>query len=188
MTTHDALLQAAERLLEAEGPNAVTTRAVCAAVKVQAPTLYHHFGNKNGLLNALVARGVEAFLIRKQAVTDTEDALADLVSGWEDFLSFALDRPQLFRLMVQQVGDNPKVLDAAMATTDVRLARLADEGRLSADTTFAHNALLAIANGVTALAAQGIPYAEVERVGRFLLNGTLETLVGNSPSSASELS
>jgi len=37
------------------------------------------------------------------------------------FVEFALERRQLFRLMVQRIGDNPQILDAAMATTDARL-------------------------------------------------------------------
>ena len=118
--TEDALLRVAESLLEQGGPDAVTTRAVCDAANVGAPTLYHHYGDKNGLLDALVAKGVNAFLKRKQAVPETTDARFDLVSGWESFVEFALERPQLFRLMVQRVGDNPQILDAAMATTDGR--------------------------------------------------------------------
>ena len=46
----------------------MTTRAVCDAANVKAPTLYHHFGDKNGLLDAVVAKGLlEAFLTRMQA-------------------------------------------------------------------------------------------------------------------------
>src|ERR1700738_4248399 len=41
------------------------------------------------------------------------------------FIGFALERPQLFRLMVRRFGDNPTILAAAMATTDARLTRLA---------------------------------------------------------------
>lgn len=176
-TTRDALLQAAELLLEQGGPDAVTTRAVCTAASVQAPTLYHHFGDKAGLLDALVAKGLDAFLMRKQAVADTEDALTDLTTGWEDFVGFAFDRPQLFRLLVRQLGDNPKAVAAVMATTDARLARLANEGRLRTDVAFAHSALLALANGVTSLWAQGISRREIEEVGHFLLKATLEALV-----------
>jgi AcrR family transcriptional regulator len=109
LKTEDALLRAAESLLERGGPDAVTTRAVCDAVNVGAPTLYYRYGDKNGLLDALVAKGVKAFLKRKQAGRDTDDALADLISGWESFIGFALERPQLFRLMVQRVG-NKRVL------------------------------------------------------------------------------
>jgi hypothetical protein len=46
---------------------------------VEAPTLYHRYGDKNGLLDALVAKGVKTFLKRKQAGPDTADALADLI-------------------------------------------------------------------------------------------------------------
>jgi len=161
LKTEDALLRVAESLLEQGGPDAVTTRAVCDAVNVGAPTLYHHYGDKNGLLDALVAKGVKAFLKRKQAVPDTADARADLISGWESFVEFALERPQLFRLMVQRVGDNPQILDAAMATTDARLIRLADEKRLTTDVAFARQSLLALSLGVTALGRHGASKAEV---------------------------
>lgn len=177
--TEDALLRVAESLLEQGGPDAVTTRAVCDAANVGAPTLYHHYGDKNGLLDALVAKGVEAFLMRKQAVPDTADARADLISGWEGFIQFALERPQLFRLMVQRVGDNPQILDAAMATTDARLIRLADEKRLKTDVAFARQSLLALALGVTAIGRHRTPKAEVKAVGRFLLDATLSALVRN---------
>jgi hypothetical protein len=103
--------------------------------------------------------------------------VADLVSGWEDFVGFALERPQLFRLIVQRVGDNPQIVDATMVTTVERLTRLANEGRLRTDIAFARSAMLALANGVTALLAQGASKLEVEEVGRFLLQAILRALV-----------
>jgi AcrR family transcriptional regulator len=175
--TEDALLRVAGSLLEQGGPDAVTTRAVCNAANVGAPTLYHHYGDKNGLLDALVAKGVQAFLKRKQATSETADARADLISGWEDFIEFALERPQLFRLMVQRVGDNSQILDAAMATTNDRLIRLADEKRLTTDVAFARQSLLALSLGVTALTRHSTSKAAVKAVGRFLLDATLSALV-----------
>jgi AcrR family transcriptional regulator len=175
--TEDALLRAAESLLDQGWPNAVTTRAVCDAANVGAPTLYHHYRDKYGLLDALVAKGVKTFLKRKQAGPDTDDAVADLISGWESFVGFALERPQLFRLMVQRVGDNPQIVDAATARTNARLIRLADEKRLTTDVAFARQSLLALSHGVTALVRQGASKAEVKAVGRFLLDATLSALV-----------
>jgi AcrR family transcriptional regulator len=186
LKTEDALLLAAESLLEREGPDGVTTRAVCAAADVKAPTLYHHFGDKNGLLDALVAKGVEAFLERKRSVADTDDAFADLVVGWESFVRFVLDHPQLFRLIVQRVGDNPQILDKAMATTKARLVRLANQGRLVKSVEFASRSLLALSNGVTALWTQGATRAEVEAVGSFLLDATLRALIHGERRGAQE--
>ncbi len=177
LKTEEALLRVAESLLEQGGPEGITTRAVCDAANVGAPTLYHHYGDKNGLLDALVAKGVKEFLKRKQAVSATADARADLISGWESFVEFALERPQLFRLMVQRVGDNSQILDAAMATTNARLIRLADEKRLTADVAFARQSLLALSLGVTALTRHSTSKEEVKAVGRFLLAATLSALV-----------
>ena len=99
---------------------------------------------------------------------------------WRRAEAGLLKRPQLFRLMVQRVGDKPQILDLAMARTDARLSRLADEGRLATDVKFARRSLLALSNGVTALWTQGASKAEVEAVGRFLLaklDATLSALV-----------
>jgi AcrR family transcriptional regulator len=177
LRTEETLLQAAAALLERDGPEGVTTRAVCSAANVTAPTLYHHFGDKNGLLDALVSRGIEAFLHQKQSVPNAGDALAGLVSGWESFIAFALDQPRLFKLMVQRVEDRPEILDAAMAGTVACLNDLSDRGRLAFDVTAAGRALLALSLGVTALPMLGMPRAEVEAVGRFLLDTTLAGLV-----------
>ena len=49
----DRLLLAAAELLEAG--SAVSTRAVCDRAGVQAPTLYHHFGSKQGLIDAVAS-------------------------------------------------------------------------------------------------------------------------------------
>ena len=47
----DRLLLAAAELLDAADGSEVSTRAICDRAGVQAPTLYHHFGSKQGLLD-----------------------------------------------------------------------------------------------------------------------------------------
>jgi hypothetical protein len=79
--------------------------------------------------------------------------------------------------MLQRVGDNPQIVDAAMARTNARLIRLADEKRLTTDVAFARQSLLALSHGVTALVRQSASKAEVKAVGRFLLDATLSALV-----------
>lgn len=49
------------------GQDGLTTRAVCEAAGVRAPTLYHHFGDKGGLERALIQRGMAEFMERKRA-------------------------------------------------------------------------------------------------------------------------
>lgn len=81
MTTEEHILAVAADLLETEGVAAVTTRAVCKAAGVTAPTLYHHFGDKNGLLGAVITQGLNTFMARKRARRQTSDALSDLKRG-----------------------------------------------------------------------------------------------------------
>ena len=68
-------------------------------------------------------------------------------------------------------------LIAVMATTDQRLARLAEAGRLRTEVAFARRAMLALSNGVTSLCAHGASDLEVQDVGRFLLQATLGALL-----------
>jgi len=47
------IIDAAARLLQEQGPTAVTTHGVAQAAGVQAPAIYRLFGDKNGLPEAV---------------------------------------------------------------------------------------------------------------------------------------
>ena len=83
MDTEVEILDAAATLLEAHGAAGLTTRAVCEAAGIKAPTLYHHFGDKDGLERALVRRGMAEFMQRKRAPAATADLLEQLRFGWD---------------------------------------------------------------------------------------------------------
>ena len=85
--------------LSADGD--VSTRAICDAAGVTAPTLYHHFGDKDGLLAAVVDFGWAAFLETKRVVAAVvHDHVADDVrAGWDNHLEFARENPSFYKLM-----------------------------------------------------------------------------------------
>jgi len=68
MTVKTRILEAASELLARSADADISTRAVSEAAGVTAPTLYHHFGDKDGLLAAVVDFGWAAFLDRKRTV------------------------------------------------------------------------------------------------------------------------
>jgi AcrR family transcriptional regulator len=176
-TTELRLLAAAAALLESGGPDAVTTRAVLVEAGVTAPTLYHHFGDKDGLLNALLADGVTRFFAHRAALPRTADARMDLLFSWEQFLDFVCEQPQLFRLLgVRALSDQTLLADATQWCRD-RLEQLRAEGRLSVDAPFALQALMAVSNGVAMLSAQGAGLEDVRQVGRFVFEKTLTALM-----------
>src|SRR5580693_8394546 len=84
MTVRTRILETTAGLLAQSADVDVSTRAICDAAGVTAPTLYHHFGDKNGLLTAVVDLGWAAFLETKRAVAAVvHDHVADDAGpGW----------------------------------------------------------------------------------------------------------
>lgn len=155
MSTEERILNAAATLLERDGADAVTTRAICDAAGVTAPTLYHHFGDKEGLLRAMVARGITEFLTLKRANRQTQDPLADLRRGWNVWIAFAFERPNLFRLMIESTRRDPSSIQETFVILRTTLGRLHAGGRLKTDVETAFRAIWAASNGVLSLFMQG---------------------------------
>ncbi len=129
---HRAIVDAAARLLESGGEDAVSTRAVGAAAGVQAPTIYRLFGDKQGLLDAVASAGFESYLAEKSVRTLTDDPVADLRDGWDAHVGLALARPALYTLMYARAGAGA-ASPAVRAAFDVlagHVRRVAAAGRL----------------------------------------------------------
>src|SRR5687767_7953678 len=74
------LLDAASRLLVAEGPQALTMRRVADAVGCSTTVLYTAFGSKDSLADALFREGFERLRRRLEAVAPADDPLARLTA------------------------------------------------------------------------------------------------------------
>ncbi|WP_167131768.1 TetR/AcrR family transcriptional regulator [Paramicrobacterium chengjingii] len=125
------LIEAA-RVLLAEQPGRVpSTRELCEAAGVGAPTLYHHFGDKDGLLQAVTEQAFADYLERKRAVPRTGDLLADFAAGWNMHVGFGVTNPALYELMYSR-ADRQQFRAAQTAEAELRrgLERLADAGLL----------------------------------------------------------
>lgn len=177
MTTEDQILTAAARLLEKGGVEAVTTRAVCEAAGITAPTLYHHFGDKGGLLRAVVARGISAFMDQKRPNRQTADAMADLRRGWDGWIAFALERPKLFRLMIESTRSDPNASQDAFMIMRAIVQRLASEGRLRTEVDTAARTIWAASNGILTLFMQGTAVPEIRATSDLLFDALVTKLV-----------
>ena len=126
------IVEAAGRLLEQDGEDAVSTRAVSAAAGVQAPTIYRLFGDKQGLLDAVVTHGFETYLAENLRTQESDDPVADLRAGWDLHIRLALERPALYTLMYTRPrgqGHSPAAR-AAFAVLAALVHRIAVAGRL----------------------------------------------------------
>jgi AcrR family transcriptional regulator len=129
----ERILQAGLTLLETEGVEAVSTRTVSAAAAVQPPTIYRHFGDMQGLLDAVASAGFSAYLQSKAAREHPSDPVEQVREGWNLHVEFGLTQPHLYTLINGTPGDgppSPAVLAATEMMRDV-MRRVAESGRLA---------------------------------------------------------
>jgi len=83
----ERILQAAIDGLTQLDPAALTLQRICKAAGVTAPTVYYHFGNKDGMITAAVERLVADWLAMMDASVSREGGLditlAQAIGAWE---------------------------------------------------------------------------------------------------------
>jgi AcrR family transcriptional regulator len=153
MDTREALVVAALKVLEQDGEAQFSTRAVCAIADVTAPTLYHHFGNADGLLSAAMAEAFAQFLESKEAAIQSSDPETALRQGWDDYVRFAAARPRLYAAMMSRVlkGGHIPAAEQGFALLTDRVAAIAAEGRLAVAAETAADLAWASANAAALL-------------------------------------
>ena len=138
MTRRRQIIEVAGRLLEREGPDGLTMRAIAAELDIKAPSLYKHIKDKRELEIALVADGLH------QQAEQFEKVLAD---GGElphqlatAYRRWALQHPHLYKLMNQQPLPRDDLPDQAeeRALAPVLRAFGGDRDRARAAWAFAH--------------------------------------------------
>ncbi|MEO3924643.1 TetR/AcrR family transcriptional regulator [Micromonosporaceae bacterium B7E4] len=152
MDTRTRILHAAADLL-ARSPEAdLLTRAVCEAAGVGAPVLYRQFGDKEGLLAAVVDFGFEQYLAGKRTAAPSDDPVRDLRDGWDNHVAFALENPNFYRLMY-----SPGLSTPPAAATEAHqlllsvLERCAAAGRLRVSPQLAAQMVMPATVGVALL-------------------------------------
>jgi AcrR family transcriptional regulator len=93
-----ALVDAAQRVLERDGPQALSLRAVAREAGVSPAAPYHHFKDKNDLLNALAEEGFHGLGDALKAEFE-QDPGHHLSTMGLAYVKFARANPALYRVM-----------------------------------------------------------------------------------------
>ena len=93
-----AVVDAAERLLEAEGPTALTVRRIAAEAGVAPMGVYNHLGGKDGVVDELFIRGFDRLRDEFDHV-GTDDPLEDLSEAGRRYRRLALAHPAHYAVM-----------------------------------------------------------------------------------------
>lgn len=130
MVTRDALVDVAARLLQEEGLEGMTTRAVAQAAGVQAPAIYRLFGDKDGLLDAVAEHVFATYVAEKARTAGDGDPVEALRAGWRTHVAFSLANPALFGLLSDPARAHSPAVAAGAEVLRERVRRVAEAGRL----------------------------------------------------------
>lgn len=149
-----ALVEAARRILEAEGPAALSLRAVAREAGVSPAAPYHHFKDKGQLLDAVAHEGwVELDAALMQARQDSDDDRQRMTGLGVAYVAFARDNPALYRVMYDCSRDKdalPEHMKEEGAYRQVRntIAHAAGDGVSEIDLELATIAAWCAAHGL----------------------------------------
>jgi AcrR family transcriptional regulator len=150
MDTRLRMIEAAEAQLAASAERNISTREVCEAVNVGSPVLYRLFGDKNGLLTAVVDNAFDRYLNEKRSRPPADDPVDDLYIAWDNHVAFALEHPAVYRLVyAPSLAAVPAAAEEARQLLRVRLIRCAEVGRLRMSPDEAAQTFMAACVGVT---------------------------------------
>ncbi|MBJ7408959.1 MAG: TetR/AcrR family transcriptional regulator [Phenylobacterium sp.] len=100
-----ALVDAARRLLEAEGPSALSLRAVAREAGVSPAAPYHHFKDKSELLDAVAHEGWETLNAQMAEAKARDTGPHQLTGLGIAYVCFARENPALYRVMYDMVRE-----------------------------------------------------------------------------------
>ena len=109
---HDTerILDVARTLVLRDGPRSTSVAAIARESEAPVGTLYHRFGNRDGLLAAAWLRALEGFQQHALSAAESSDPLEAAVSMASSQVSFARERPEDARLLLMVRRDD--LLDA----------------------------------------------------------------------------
>jgi AcrR family transcriptional regulator len=100
------ILDAAESILVEVGYEGFSVRKLVDRCGYSAPTLYHHFGDKTGLVDALLEERLGRLVVELRAVPHSDDPVEKMRALVRAFADFALSSPTFYWLLTQPRGED----------------------------------------------------------------------------------
>jgi AcrR family transcriptional regulator len=153
--TRRAILDAAQALLPEVGFERLSIRRVSERCGFKAPTIYHHFRDKNGLVDALIEERFREMLEMLRAVPRSGGPARYLREIARAFIAFELAHPAHFALLAAprlERDDVPPSAEACRALVYRALEELASTrsmGGIDVETAF--QAIWVVLHGIVSL-------------------------------------
>ena len=176
-----SILEAAEALLVEDGYECFSMRRLAHRCGYTAPTLYHYFGDKRRLIDAVLEDGFRRILDRLRQVRRSADPAESIREQLDAFVRFSLENPAHYRLLSlprPAEAPPPPSEQAAREQLESPLAALLREGRLrAASVEQAVQCLWVVLHGVISLRTTRPDAQWTERLESFALDTLLRGLI-----------
>ncbi len=106
--TRDAIVQAAEAIIETQGPNALNMRDVAERIDYSASNLYEYFSSKDELLAVVVKEALANLIMHVRHISTDLSARERLQSYGHTYLEFARTHPELYLLIFGRKATHAK--------------------------------------------------------------------------------
>lgn len=183
------ILDATELLLIESGGFDFSIRSLSKRCGYSAPTIYHYFRDKDGLIDALLEERVAVLADAIERVPVTRDPLADLRAVLKMFVGFSAVHPTFDRLMWTVSSKGQARTTPAMARLAARvrppLDALAASNRLGGDVESAGQMIWALLHGLSALRVIEPAHPWVPNLGELAIETLLRGMTHAKPDEAS---
>jgi AcrR family transcriptional regulator len=163
-STRESILAAAERIVSRGGEGALSIRELCERVGVTAPTIYHHFGDKDGLVAEVVEACFAEFDRALTAGPTPADPVAALAWGLERYVAYGVAHAAHYRLLFDRRHKPTPSAIASYKRLEDGIRAIEAAGRLAVPVEDAAPAVWAAVHGVTMLVIAGFMSASAPAI------------------------
>lgn len=137
---------AARKLLETEGPDALSMRRLAGRLGIRAPSIYKHLPDKQALEHAVISAGFDELAVTFEVALAAKDPLRAMAAAYR---RFGREHPHLYRLMTERPLRRELLVPGAEERAAAPLVRAVggDEDTARAVWAFAHGMTILELNG-----------------------------------------
>lgn len=145
-----AILDATQELLVEQGYESFSMRKLASRCGYAAPTIYHYFGDKPGLLDRLIDLRMREVSAEMRSVHLTSDPVENMRRLFIAFVRWGLANPTHYQLLTSTREPHPAGEEAREVLMRP-VTQLEEQGRLETDIELARQSLWALVHGIISL-------------------------------------
>ena len=176
-----AILDAAQELLVEQGYESFSMRKLATRCGYAAPTIYHYFGDKPGLLDSLIELRVREVSAEMRAVRLARDPVENMRRLFIAFARWGLANPTHYQLLTSTREPHPAGEEAREVLMRP-VTQLAEQGRLETDIELARQSFWALVHGIISLQTTRPEEGWSEQLIERALDAMISGLVKSEPS------